>query len=119
MVKEQTSVFLLVKLNELNQPLKYECVSVPYIIVFELAQMLSLLILLDNLSTDTAFRGVAVAGHSVRRDVSWLDHLLAVGTQHRLHVVFDIVVAVLALLHSLRCWCTLYLANAASLGLGI
>lgn len=119
MVKEQTSVFLLVKLNELNQPLKYEYVSVPYIIVFELGEMLSLLVFLNDLSTDTALRGVAVAGHSVRRDISWLDHLLAVWTQHRFHVVFVIVVAVLALLNSLRCWCTLYLANSASLGLGI
>jgi hypothetical protein len=96
----------------------YKLPWVSYIIVLELCKMLSLLVLLNDLTAYSALCGVAIASDSMRCDVRGLDHLLAIGTQHRLHFIFIIIIAVLALFHSFR-WCPLYLAYAASLCLGI
>ena len=73
MIEEEGHLILIVLADQLLQPL----------VVTELDDVLLLSVLLDNFPAYPAFSGVPIACDCVRRHLPGLNHLLAVGTQHR------------------------------------
>ena len=88
MIEEEGYLILIVLADQLLKAL----------VVTELDDMLLLPVLLDNLSAYAALRGVPIACDCVRRHLPCLNHLLAIGTEHRPRLILLIRGLLLSLL---------------------